>query len=335
MASVQNGILRLSDMKDGQTGDFFALLVDKELRQTKAGKPFYCLTLRDRVRKVAVRIWNDSEFFVVCDQEWSPGQFFKVRGTFQNTEWGPQVSLEKVRFASTDDHEDGFDPTSFEERTRVDIESMYRELRELASCEIEEPPIRQLTLRILDEFAPLIRRIPAATHNHHAYVGGFLEHVLSVARTGVYLADKYSSYYSDLVPPLSKSLVVAGAILHDIGKMRELEYQPQQTVYTVEGRLLGHMVIGCELVREAGRDIPGLSTERLLLLEHIVAAHQGLREWGAVVEPQTIECLLVHYADDLDAKMNMMVQAIQKDTTCGPFTSRDNALRRSVFKGEQ
>jgi 3'-5' exoribonuclease len=206
-------------------------------------------------------------------------------------------------------------------------------LVDLTGEHIGDAPLRKLVLAVLERYESGIKQIPAATHNHHAFVGGYLEHVLSVTRTAVYLADKYVEYYPDLAPAISKSLVVAGAVLHDIGKLRELDVQPAQTVYSVEGRLLGHMMLGRDIVRELAPSIDGLSPETLVLLEHIIAAHQGQREWGAVVEPHTIECLLVHYADDLDAKVHMMVQALQKDATPGPFTSRENPLRRPLFKG--
>lgn len=326
-------ITSLAEMKDGQTGDCFVLLVDKELRQTRAGKPFYTLTVRDRCRRAAAPVWSDSEFFAACEHEWQVGQFFKVRGTFRHTEWGPQLDVEKVRLATDEDRTDGFDPLTFRERTRFDPDAMFRELASLARTHISEKPLCRLVLAVLERYENAIKEIPAATHNHHAFVGGYLEHVLSVTRTAAYLADKYIEYYPDVRPAISKSLVVAGAILHDIGKLRELDAQPPQAVYTVEGRLLGHMLLGRDIVREISPTIEGLAPQTQLHLEHIIAAHQGQRDWGAVVEPHTVECLLVHYCDDLDAKVNMMVQALQKDTTPGPFTSRENPLRRHVFKG--
>jgi 3'-5' exoribonuclease len=332
-AKARSAVVPLCELKEGQSADCFVLLVEKEHRQTRSGKPFFTLTVRDRGRRVGIPIWSDSEFFAACEHEWQPGQFFKVRGTFRNTEWGPQLELERVRWTTEDDSRDGFNPLDFRERTRFDVDAMFSEISEIARQHISEISLSQLVLAILELNADGIKEIPAATHNHHAFVGGYLEHVLSVTRTAVYLADKYIEYYPDVKPPISKSLVVAGAILHDIGKLRELDATAPQTVYSVEGRLLGHMLLGRDIVREVAPSIEGLSPQSLVHLEHIIAAHQALREWGAVVEPHTIECLLVHYADDTDAKVNMMVQAIQRDTGPGPFTSRENPLRRHLFKG--
>src|SRR5262245_8148805 len=125
-------VVLLAELKDGQTGDCFVLLTSKELRQTRSGKPFFTLNVRDRSRRVAAPVWNDSEFFAACEHEWQAGQFFKVRGTFRNTEWGPQLDLEKVRAATDDDRPDGFDPQSFRERTRFDTAQMFQELASLA-----------------------------------------------------------------------------------------------------------------------------------------------------------------------------------------------------------
>lgn len=243
------------------------------------------------------------------------------------------MEIERIRLATEDDRRDGFDPLDFRERTRFDVPKMFEEITSSAIQHIPDKPLANLVLAILRKYESEIQEIPAATHNHHAYVGGFLEHVLSVTRSAIYLADKYTEYYADLKPPISKSLVVAGAILHDIGKLRELDTRAPQATYSVEGRLLGHMLLGRDIVLELASTVEGLSLSKQLQLEHIIAAHQGQLQWGAVVEPHTIECLLVHYADDLDAKVNMMVQAIQRDTSNAPFTSRENPLRRNVFKG--
>jgi 3'-5' exoribonuclease len=167
--------------------------------------------------------------------------------------------------------------------------------------------------------------------------------VLSVTKTCVYLADKYDEYYPDLQPPLDKGLTVAGAILHDIGKLREIEQQSGGAVYTSAGSLLGHIVQGRDLVREAvarlrtSHENDGDSTpdeETLLRLEHIIVSHQRLPEWGSPKPPMTPEALIVHYADDLDAKYNMMYCILRDNGDPGSMTSKKNALFQQVYKGE-
>ena len=217
-------------------------------------------------------------------------------------------------------------------QSRFGAVGMFDELASTARERIDDGPLRELVLSLLAEHREALLTLPAATHNHHAFVGGWLEHVLSVTRSCVYLADKYDQYYPEMQPRLNKGLVVAGAILHDIGKLREIEELPQGAQYTAEGNLIGHILQGRDIVREAATGRP-IDPETLLRLEHVVISHQRLPEWGAPKPPMTPEALIVHYADDLDAKLQMMVCALKEDATDGPITSKRNALYQQLFRG--
>jgi len=153
-------------------------------------------------------------------------------------------------------------------------------------------------------------------------------------REGTRAYQVYDEYYPDMQPPLNRGLVVAGAILHDIGKLREIEWQPEGPAYTAAGRLVGHILQGRDIVREAAAAHP-LDEELLLRLEHIIIAHQRLPEWGSPKPPMTPEALLVHYADDIDAKYNMMYVTLRDDTTPGPLTSKKNQLFQQVYRGAE
>ncbi|MGH7127638.1 MAG: HD domain-containing protein, partial [Planctomycetaceae bacterium] len=206
----------------------------------------------------------------------------------------------------------------------------------LAQEHVTDGPLRRLVVELLEEHREQLCRIPAAARNHHAFSGGYLEHVLSVTKTAVYLAEKYAAHYPRMNPPLSKPLVVAGAILHDIGKLLELDARPQGTDYTPRGRLIGHILLGRDLVRDKAAEIPDFDPEWLLRLEHIIVSHQNLPEWGSPIPPHTPEALLVHNADDIDAKFHMMAFALDEETADDDepeFTSRSNALKRSIFRG--
>lgn len=333
MPQPKPAVLRLNEVHEGQKADYFVLLMQKEQRESSNGNPFFKITFRDPSRQITTRIWSESPLFGPCEHEWEPGQFYKIRGTWVQTPWGPQLDIDKIRSVTPDDAADGFNPDHFVSRSRFDTAEMFDELVQLAEREISDRPLCDLVVRILRRYEADIRRIPAASYNHHAYLGGYLEHTRQVTRNAIFLADQYIAYYPDVTPPISKSLVVAGAILHDIGKLRELDARTETTTYSAEGRLLGHMVLGRDIVREVAAEVPELDARTLLLLEHIIAAHQATREWGAIVEPATVESLIVHYADDIDAKVHMMVQALVQDTTPGPLTGRDNRLRRTLFKG--
>lgn len=327
-------IVRLCDMQPGQQGDCFVVLASKDRAKTRDGKPYYRITFRDARRTATVMIWSDTAWFADCESQWIVGSFYKIRGRYQENQYGPQIELDRIRATEEVDAAHGFDPGDFFDSTRFDVDEMFAELVSLAEQHIDDAPLRQLVTGILDDHAAEVKRIAAAARNHHAFAGGFLEHVLSVTRTAVYLAEKYEAYYPDMQPPLSRPLVVAGAILHDIGKLVELEFRPQGSTYTASGRLVGHILLGRDIVRDKARSIPDLDPETLLRLEHIIIAHQNLPEWGSPVAPHTPEALLVHYADDIDAKFHMMAIPLCDESANGEaFTGRDNGLRRPIFRG--
>ncbi|MFI5455648.1 MAG: HD domain-containing protein, partial [Isosphaerales bacterium] len=167
-----------------------------------------------------------------------------------------------------------------------------------------------------------------------SYTSGLLEHVWSMTRIGGFLADHYAKYYDELNPPLNRGLIVAATILHDIGKLRELEYHPFEAKYTKEGCLIGHVLMGRDMVREAAQRIEGFPQELLLLLEHAILAHHGKREFGAPVPPLTLEALIVSYIDELDAKVNMVARESIDSQAGDSFTERIYALEnRRFYKG--
>ena len=187
---------------------------------------------------------------------------------------------------------------------------------------------------LLEEHLALFKKMPAAQNFHHAYTSGLLEHVWSMTRIACFLAEHYAKYYDKLDPPLSRSVVVAATILHDIGKLRELEYHPVEARYTTEGWLIGHILIGRDMVREAAGRIEGFPEDVLLRLEHAILAHHGKREFGAPVVPQTLEALLVSHIDDLDAKMNIAACMLMRPGMNDGFTERIYALdNRQMYKG--
>src|SRR5262249_53372747 len=153
-----------------------------------------------------------------------------------------------------------------------------------------------------------------------------IEHIWSMTRIARFLAEHYGAYYNQLDPPLNRSMILAATILHDIGKLRELAYQGVEAKYTKEGRLIGHVLMGRDMVREAASRIEGFPVETLLLLEHAILAHHGRREFGAPVIPLTLEALIVSYVDDLDAKMNVVAEKLLHGGSDGDFTEKLYAL---------
>jgi 3'-5' exoribonuclease len=327
-------ITKLADLKPGVQADCFVLLSAKDRATTRDGKPYYRVTFRDAGRSAVAMVWSDTPWFEGCDGSWKVGSCYKLRCRYVESSYGPQLELERIRLVEEADRKDGFEETALVKSTRFNVEAMFTELLAIARDKIEPEPLRLLVVGILEEHAQAIKRAPAAQKNHHAYAGGYLEHVLSVTRNAVFLADKYAADYPNMQPPLSKGLVVAGAILHDVGKLIELEFRMEGPRRTAEGELIGHILLGRDMVRERGKDVPGLDRETLLRLEHIIVAHQNLPEWGSPIAPHTPEALLVYFADDVDAKFHMLAASLETDAVGDEeFTPRDNPLRRGIFRG--
>jgi 3'-5' exoribonuclease len=330
-------IVPLSEMVNGQEADVFALMTAKQSLTTREGKPYFRVAFRDAGREVSFPVWDNAPLAADCREAWTPGAFYKIRAVYRETEYGPQLDIRRIREVTDADAADGFDPMMCLARSRRDPEGMLSELFLLVQQLIADAGLRTLVESIILSHREALLVMPAARHNHHAYVGGLLEHTLSVTRTCAYLAGKYAEQYPDMTPPLDESMVVAGGVLHDIGKLREIDQRPAATVYTPEGELIGHMLLGRDMVREAAgrlRDAgKPLDGETLLRLEHLILSHQRLPEWGSPKPPMTPEALLVHYADDIDAKYHMMAAILRDDATPGPVTSNKNVLRQKVFRG--
>jgi len=327
-------IVALSKMVHGQEADLFVLMTAKEELTTRDGKPYLKVAFRDAGREVSFPVWSDSPWAAECRERWTPGTFYKLRALYRETTYGPQLDIRKIRETVQADADDGFDPGMCLPSSRFDPEAMFDELVKLAERYVEDAGLRGLVVSILSGNREKLLVCPAARRHHHAFCGGLLEHTLSVARNAAFLADKYADDYPDMQPPLDKGLVVAGAILHDVGKVRELDCEPAGTSYTPEGELVGHLLMGRDMVREAGAGT-AIDPDVLLRLEHIMISHQRLPEWGSPKPPMTPEALLVHYADDVDAKYHMIYTILRDDATPGPLTSNKNLLRQKLYRGPE
>ncbi|RIK79721.1 MAG: nucleotide-binding protein [Planctomycetota bacterium] len=322
----------LCELTPGQEADFFALLASKDELRTKEGKPYFRVTFRDARREVNFPIWGDAPLAPACRDEWIVGAFYKLRAAYRETSYGPQLDIRRIRPVNDEDHAHGFDSSMCLPKSRREAAEMFDELRKLVVETIGDEALRTLLTAMLDDHREQLLKWPAATYNHHAYAGGFLEHVLSVAQTCVYFAEKYAEMCPEMEPPLDKDLVVAGGVLHDVGKLRELQLTASGAQFSPAGALIGHILQGRDMLREAAARHP-IDAEKLLRLEHIIVAHQRLAEWGAPKPPMTPEALLVHYADDLDAKLQMMMAAIASDGGKSPLTDNRNPLKQRIYRG--
>ena len=316
----------LADLKEGDAVHQFLLVRRVDTRTDKSGKPYLALTLGDRSGDLEARVWSD--VLAKCPGPFAPGDYVGVQALVSSYKGEIQLSVQYINTVEAL-KEMGrelkeFDPELLHRATTYDRQELWRELLELAETHLQ-PPLKDLVLGLLGKYEEEFLVCPAARLYHHPYLGGLLEHTWFVARHALASLDIY--------PDLNRDLVLAGAILHDLGKIKELA-NPTAPEPTVAGRLLGHIVLGWDMVRSEAQGLEFSDPTLLLQLEHIILSHHGAVEFGSPILPKTREALLVYFLDDLDAKLKMMSQHLESDTGEGDFTSYHRTLQRELFKGD-
>ncbi|MFZ5451247.1 MAG: 3'-5' exoribonuclease YhaM family protein [Thermodesulfobacteriota bacterium] len=313
------------DFKEGEAVHQYFLVRRVETRTDKSGKPFLALVLGDKTGELPARVWSD--VLAKCPGPFNVGDYVAVQAQVSSYQGEMQLTLQYINTVKAlrqmGRELKGFNPELLHRATAYDRQELWRELWTLAETNLN-PPLKDLVLALLARYQEELMVCPAARVYHHPYLGGLLEHTWFVAR----LACQCLSVYQDLHP----DLVLAGAILHDLGKVKELT-SPQTPDITVAGALLGHIVLGWDMVREEARALDFPDPTLLLELEHIILSHHGSLEFGSPVPPKTREAILVYYLDDLDAKLKMMDQHLESDNTPGEFTSYHRVLQRGLYKG--
>lgn len=300
------------------TGVF--LVHHKEARQKKTGDLYLSLLLGDRTGEVDAKMWdNIAEVIDTFDRD----DFVRVRGLLHIYQNRPQFTVHKLQRVS----ESEVDAADFFPRSERDLDEMFAELGGVIA-EIGNPHLKALLEAVFgdEQVARLYRQAPAAKFVHHAYLGGLLEHVLSLSR----LCRLTAAHYKDI----DLDLLLAGALLHDVGKIYELSYD-RGFGYTTEGQLLGHITIGIRMIGEKLRGLADFPPRLRTLLEHLILSHHGQLEFGSPKVPLFPEALLLHYLDDMDSKMECMRALLARDRQVeGDWTSYNQPLDRTVLKKE-
>jgi 3'-5' exoribonuclease len=308
----------LSDLKPNQVITTTLLVHIKDVRQKKSGEPYLSLLLGDRTGEIDAKMWdNVADVMDTFDRD----DFVKVKGLFQVFQNRTQLTIHKMtRVVDTEvDFADYF-PAS-----QRDPAEMFAELRMIAAG-IQNPHLRALLDAFLNDepLAKMYRIAPAAKHVHHAYLGGLIEHVLSVCSLCRSAAEHYK--YVDI------DLLLTGAILHDVGKVAELTYE-RSFGYSTEGQLLGHIVIGLRLLHDKLQRFPDFPAKLRVLVEHLIVSHHGELEFGSPKVPLFPEALLLHHLDNLDSKMECMRSLVANDRHVdGCWTGYNTSLERSLLK---
>ena len=312
-------LVPLHELENNQEADIFALLVEKELLKTKEGKPYLRVVFQDAHREVRFPVWSDTGIYKDF-KPLKPGTFCKLRAIFRVTNFGPQLDIRRIRAVIAEDAAEGFDPLLLRNRSPFPLEEMYDELLALATSQLPKGKLQNLVAKILKTHRTILQGAVASRHHHHSYVGGLLEHTLSVTKIALSLVNHFHDMYPERKQEIAKPLVVAGAILHDMGKV--LEYEPGigSQRHSVEGELVGHAILGRDLVRDVALKLE-LDSKVQAQLEHIILSHQRLPEWDAPVKPMTMEAMIVHHADSCDAVLGTFRELCVQDSSDQSMTS--------------
>lgn len=311
----------VADLRENHPVDEVFLVTAASLRYSRSGNPFLALEVRDRTGRIEARLWENAE---ALQKVAAVDGFVRIIGQVARFNDTLQINITHLEAVPESQVElSDFLPTSSR-----DAKEMEAELRDLVA-RIGSPHLRALAESFFgdQEFWKLFRQAPAAQEIHHATIGGLLEHTLAVAGLCLDLARRY--------PSLDADLLLTGALLHDMGKTRELVWT-RRFGYTDEGRLIGHLVIGAEMVTERAKEIKDFPPETLLRLRHMLLSHHGQYEWGSPKRPKTLEALALHFADDLDGKLNTVEDYLRSEEERDPgshWTPYHRTLGRYLYKG--
>jgi len=313
--------LFIKDIQPNQQINDIYLVSQPILRNTTRGDLYIAMFLSDKTGKLNSRMWQATEEIY---QQIPPEGYVHIRGKSELYQGSLQIVINDIQPVDPSK----VNPADYMPRTEKDVAQMYREMLSILA-EIENEPLRNLMSAFVKD-TELMKQFctaPAAMQMHHNYLGGLLEHTLNMLKVAKAVFPMY--------PKIQKDLVIAAVFLHDIAKTQELSYKVS-IGYTDQGQLLGHIIQGCQLIAQKadklaqeGKPVPQEILDNLL---HIVISHHGLPEFGAVKVPATPEAFMVHYIDNLDAKMNQTTTLIENDPGEGNWTSYQKSLETKLYR---
>ena len=297
------------------------VVVAKQIKPKKTGEPYLALTLGDRSGQLEAKMWDNVEEVLEAFEQ---DDFLKVKGLINKYKQRFQLTIHKLR--KLGDSEIEF--ADYLPKTTKDIDELWKTLTDFVSG-FQNQYLKTLVQAFMadPEIAAAYRNAPAAKTLHHAYIGGLLDHVVSLFRS----CDLISRNY----PHINRDLLLTGAFLHDIGKIHELTYN-RSFSYTTKGQLLGHLIIELEMLQAKLIQVPGFPEELKTLVEHLIISHHGQYDFGSPKLPMFPEALMLHYLDDLDSKMEAMRAHFERESTLdGPWTSYNASLGRPLLNTEK
>ena len=297
------------------------VVVSKQIKAKKNGEPYLALTLGDRSGSVDAKMWDNVEEFLNAFEQ---DDFVKVKGLINkyNNRW--QMTIHKIRRMG----ETEVDFSDYLPKTTKDIDQLWAKVVEFVGT-MQEPHLKRLLELFMadEEISRAYRDAPAAKTLHHAFIGGLLDHVVSLFTSCDLIVRNY--------PMVNRDLLFTGVFLHDIGKIHELTYA-RSFGYSTEGQLLGHMIIELEMLQKKIALIPGFPSEYKILIEHLIISHHGEYEFGSPKLPMFPEALMLHYMDDLDSKMEAMRAQFERESENeSAWTSYNSSLARPLLNTQK
>jgi 3'-5' exoribonuclease len=297
------------------------VVTTKQVKPKKSGEPYLALTLADRGGQIEAKMWDNVEDSINAFEQ---DDFLKIKGLLNKYKNRFQITIHKLRRMSDSE----VDFADYLPKTTKDVDGLWLTLGEFVDS-FQDPHLRALVQAFMSdpEIAAAYRNAPAAKTLHHAYIGGLLDHVVSLFRSSDLLCRNY--------PQVNRDLLLTGVFLHDIGKIHELTYM-RSFSYTTRGQLLGHMIIELEMLQAKLAQFPDFPPELKTLLEHLIISHHGHYEFGSPKLPMFPEALMLHYLDDLDSKMESMRAHFEREAgNDSSWTSYNPSLGRTLLNTEK
>lgn len=306
----------IQSLKDRDVVEALFIVKEKNVGVGKNGRPFMGLQLGDATGTIDARLWDRVDELA---KDFEVGDVLKVKGLVQLFQNRRQLILHRLERVDSD----SINFADFIPQSSKDTEDMFVELLQMVRT-MKNDHLRQLVLDTLEdpEIRPLILRAPAAKSIHHAWLGGLLEHILSICKIMDFMGNHYSF--------LNRDLLLFGGIFHDIGKIWELSYENGFS-YTDRGRLLGHMQLACELIDKKASRILGFNEELRDICKHIILSHHGKLEYGSPKRPKFPEAMIVAMVDEFDSKVSTMMTLIESERSSGEKWSRYSELFDRYF----
>lgn len=309
----------INEIKEGETVLGHYLCKSKQTLKSRGGKNYLSLRLQDKTATVDAKVWdmnNDIKSF-------EENEFIKVEGVALVYQNDIQLNIKKIRRST----EGEYDPMDYIPSTEKNIPEMVQSFLDYIKT-IKNNHIKKLLEEIFIQNAVISKNFPlhsAAKNIHHGYMGGLVEHSLSVVQICDFMSERYKH--------INRDILIASAMLHDVGKLMELSSFPEND-YTDDGELLGHIYIGAELIGDTAAKIDGFPPQLVSLLKHCLLAHHGEYEYGSPKLPKTIEAFILHCADNMDAKVKVIEEMLDNDNTMGNWAGYHKMLQRNIRKSD-